>query len=1408
MRSGIRARMTVMAGQARGGLLAMAPNALLILLCTSALAPLIPLGGAVAVGGVVGSVGANLLSELISRSLDALRRRSDVRQPSLDDVERELSLRITRVLDRQDADANELRAEMALLLERADAASVAMETLIDHADLETQVHVARTMTRLGQEFTVFAGLIAGIGERAADIQAMLHRQEAEHRHDRDRIREQSMQLTLLREELSVIEQRTRRPGEHAEGRSWPGGCPYRGLSAFDERDLNVFYGREHATARLLSRLSERLTGLGMLVVTGASGSGKSSLLRAGLMPALARGLLPGAPDSRRWPRLFMTPTRAPLHELAGHLAAHAGLDPLAVSGALAQDPDRAHMIVQHLLLTEAARHESEDRARPPRPERLVLVVDQFEEIFTLAPAEEGAAFARALLAVAGGGFAGARREPNALVILGIRGDFLHRCAADPGLALALEEGQFVVGPMSRADLRLAITGPASVAGLTLASGLADHILDELGAPILGADTDAGTLPLLSQAMLLTWENREKEQLTLRGYERFGGVSAAVGTGAEAAYSTLSASEAAAARRMFQHLIVVSRDGHLARRRLALDDLPIGDHTAVLDTFARRRLLVLQDRSVEIAHDVLLHTWPRLHGWIEDLRASLILHTRLLDDAQSWDAHGRDPSFLYRGTRLASVRQVRPLWEADHDRYPALTRTCEEFLEAAERASSRSARRRRAMVGALAGLLVVAVAAAGVAVNLATAATSQSRIALSRQLAAQSESQNRVDPTTAQLLAVAAWRVWPTPDARHSLLAVLASAGRGAISSYGGVNPLRHLGPTAPAMAFSPDGKVLASADDNGTFRLWDPATRRQVGDPLAGHTDHVRHLAFSPDGQILASSSEDGTVRLWTTSTRRPLGRALTRHTGGPLAFSPDGRLLVTGDQLDATLQLWDVGTRRPAGTVRTNMDKHLQSLAFSPDGSAILAVGDSRTARLWEVGGPQQASRPLTEPQLAVTQALMSPEGRAVAVLTRDGAVRLVDRVTRRSLGRNLSTAGAVTMAFSPGGAVLALADAAGSIRLWDTAAHAPIGHPLPGLVGGVSSLSFSPDGTTLASAAIDGSIHLWDTSVHRSLGQPLRGHSREITGSAVAPDGRTLATASTDGSVRLWDLPARRSLGAPLDRGTWFTHVTFSPSGEILAVAEIDGSVKLWRVAGRRLLGRLTAGNEGLADMTFSPDGRLLVTASRQGEIFLWNASTLRRLGPAFPGGPGTEVAFSPDGSLLAVATADTVRLWNADGRTPVGRALKARGTVRALAFGPDGGTLVTGGDRGELLLWNTADQSLLGQPLAGHTETVRAVAFSSANVLVTGSDDTTARLWEVSSRRQIGEPFTGHTGAVTGVAFAPGGNLLVTASFDRTARLWKVPLPNDPLAAVCGIARRSLTVEEWRLHLPGESYQRVCP
>ncbi|MEV4898966.1 hypothetical protein AB0K48_57545, partial [Nonomuraea sp. NPDC055795] len=153
-------------------------------------------------------------------------------------------------------------------------------------------------------------------------------------------------------------------------------------------------------------------------------------------------------------------------------------------------------------------------------------------------------------------------------------------------------------------------------------------------------------------------------------------------------------------------------------------------------------------------------------------------------------------------------------------------------------------------------------------------------------------------------------------------------------------------------------------------------------------------------------------------------------------------------------------------------------------------------------------------------------------------------------------------------------------------------------------------------------------------------------------------------------------------------------------------------------------------------------------------------------------------------------------------------ARGTVRALAFGPDGGTLVTGGDRGELLLWNTADQSLLGQPLAGHTETVRAVAFSSANVLVTGSDDTTARLWEVSSRRQIGEPFTGHTGAVTGVAFAPGGNLLVTASFDRTARLWKVPLPNDPLAAVCGIARRSLTVEEWRLHLPGESYQRVCP
>ena len=476
----------------------------------------------------------------------------------------------------------------------------------------------------------------------------------------------------------VAAARGRGPAEEVlaarEGRTpgvarWMQGCPYRGLLPFGETDAGVFYGRERLAAQLAVKLAGRASHGGLVVVTGASGSGKSSLLRAGLLPILALGRQ--IPGSDQWPRIVMTPTKDPLTELAARLAAIGGPDALAVRDGLARHPDQAHLAVRSAVL--AARHDGE----PPWPgdrtgddtARLVLIVDQFEQVFTLNPDLGGQATRQAFitaLCAAAANPVGPGLEPPALVVIAVRGDFWNRCAAVPELADALQDGQFVVGPMTESELRVAITGPAETAGLRIDPALTDTILGDLRAA--GADGSAGVLPLLSQAMALTWEQREGAWLTSHGYAQAGGVSHAVQTGADRVYESLSAGQQALAREMLRSMTVTSRDGGLARRPVTREDLYAGlpgaaraDIDAILDAFAAERLAVLDDDKAQLAHDVLLRAWPRLRGWLEEDQASWILYSQLADAAVAWHDSDDDPSFLYRGAQLAALQQVVVRW---------------------------------------------------------------------------------------------------------------------------------------------------------------------------------------------------------------------------------------------------------------------------------------------------------------------------------------------------------------------------------------------------------------------------------------------------------------------------------------------------------------------------------------------------------------------------------------------------------------------------------------------------------------------------------------------------------------------------------------------------------------------------
>ncbi|MEV4359914.1 AAA family ATPase [Nonomuraea sp. NPDC049625] len=720
---------------------------------------------------------------------------------------------------------------------------------------------------------------------------------------------------------------TARPAGHADpaavANRWASRCPYLGLAPFGQSQAEVFYGREKLTAQLVDALADRLDKPGILVVSGASGAGKSSLVHAGLLPALATGGL--SAESARWPVAVVRPTTQPRDELARALARVAGRDPAAIRTLLEATPDQAHTVVRDVVDAHAA----PGTVVASTGERLILVIDQFEQIFTLpddvhpglnSPAERQRADFITALHAAAAHPCGPDGEPAALVIAVIRSDFLSSCAAYPQLADAARDGVFLVGPMSAPQLRLTITGPAEQAGLHIAPALIDAILADLPASASDGGYEVGALPLLSEAMRVTWQHREGDQLTSHGYELSGGVARAVQTSAEAVYTALTPGRQAIARQVFHRMTTVTRDGRAVRRPIPyrrrpnpeLDalDRPEAPTAAggrcvesafgiedVVEAFAAQRLIVVDGETAQITHDTLLHAWGRLRGWLEDDPANRALYSQLVDDAAAWAHNGRPASYLYRAERLTATLKTRQHWHTALDRYPPLSRTEEDFLNASTKAATRAKRRRRTVLATLIGAFVVSLVASTIAIRAQQNTSHERDLAISRQLAARSELLSS-DPATSALLAAAAWHIAPTSDARASLITALSRPYRGIFTG----NTTQVF-----SVAFSPDGHTLATTDDH-TIRLWDTATRRQLGAPFTGAVGGISSMVFSPDGRTLATGSDDGEVWLWDIATRHQLGAPLTGHTQSILAmaFSSDGRTLTTVG-FDNTIRLWDV---------------------------------------------------------------------------------------------------------------------------------------------------------------------------------------------------------------------------------------------------------------------------------------------------------------------------------------------------------------------------------------------------------------------------------------------------------------------------------------------------------------------
>ncbi|WP_314225486.1 NACHT and WD repeat domain-containing protein [Streptomyces zaehneri] len=1180
-------------------------------------------------------------------------------------------------------------------------------------------------------------------------------------------------------------------------------CPYPGLASFDLEHAGYFFGRDEAIAELARRVDDKLRTGGPLALVAPSGAGKSSLLKAGLLKRIAQNALPG---SARWIRICLTPTATPVAALCSAVARHVpGLGADHLARALEHGPDRCVT-----LLAEALRSQAD--VRPGERPRLMVVVDQLEELFSMR-AEHGSATAqeeerrRFLDLLVRLSRADPDEGPVGLVVLGLRSDFYTQCTQYPQLRTVLQHSQVLLGPLSKDGLRDAVLLPARAAGLEVEDGLLEVLLRDLGVsrytgtdpvpdPAAAGAYEAGRLPLLAHALRATWLERCGNTLTVDGYAVTGGIHDAVAADAERLFGTLGDEEEPAAQAAFLRLTKIGDGGEHTRRRLPCAEL-LGQEgetsptAQVIDAFTGGRLLTRQGDTVEITHEALLYAWPRLRRWIEDDRAGQLVRQDLEEAATVWQAAGRDRAMLHRGIRLESACA----WVDAHGP-GSVGVTASAFLKASTQQRKRAARVRRALTAALCSLALVASTAAVVAFHQRADAQEQRRIAVTRQLASQSALLAPGHPEASMLSAIAAHETSPeSAEGRNALLSSQSQRFKARIAGHPG--PLY-------AVAFSPDGRSVATAGTGDGIDMSDAHGPRGRSTVVASATGGIGSLAFAPDGRTLAVGCADGTVRLWKMPEQR--WEILAAPGGGAVldvAFSPDGHTVASAGE-NGTARLWDIGTR----TVRVSLTGHsgtVHAVAFSPDGGTLATGGTDRTVRLWDAETGRSTTT-LTSHGDTVTSVAFNPEGGTLATASGDGNVQVWDW-KRRRMANVLEghTSGLLDVAFSPDGRTLATGAGDRTARLWDPATGLNT-VTLTGHTNIVGAVAFSPDGRTLATASDDRTAVLWALDGPALITYP----ATSVQMVAFSPDGRFLASTHTDGALRLW--PARGRIHRPLRvlrSGTAGAHgVAFSPDGRLVAVSSVrSGDVLLWNVATGKTVATLHGGGTAMAAVAFSPDGRTLAGASpADGSVKLWDVKGGRLTAViANRGATVWAVAFSPDGQTLASSGGDeTARLWDVSSHRLLATFKGHTGVVWGVAFSPDGHTLATTGDDGAARLWDVPGRRLVAT-LKGHTGATWGVAFSpDGHTLATTGDDGTARLWDVA-RHSPSAVLQGHTDQTRGVAFSPDGHTLATAGNDATVRVWKT----DPVQVTADLCARigPVTPRRWRELLPDQPFSPVC-